>query len=55
MPSTCELWLFMMMIRSYEPGIVDIIFKCIKSHTFKTKEEFQNINNRIPMVIIIIK
>jgi surface protein len=45
MPSTCELWLFMMMIRSYEPGIVDIIFKCIKSHTFKTKKELQEAVN----------
>ncbi len=35
----------MMMLRSYEPGIVDIIFKCIKSHTFKTKKELQEAVN----------
>jgi len=45
MYSNCELWLFMMMLRSYEPGVVDIIFKCIKSHTFKTKKELQEAVN----------
>ena len=45
MPSTRELLCFMMMIRSYEPGVVDIIFKCVKSYTFKRKEELKHAVN----------
>ena len=51
MPSTRELWCFMMMIRSYEPGVVDIIFKCVKSYTFKRKEELKGFLKKIDILI----
>jgi len=42
MSSVCELWFFMRMIGSYEPGILDLIQYYMKTYTFKTKQELQD-------------
>ena len=42
MVSLCEIWFFMEKIRSYEPGICDLIKYHMKSYTFKTRVELIN-------------
>jgi len=45
MRSVYELCIFMTMIGNYEPGLVDIIFRFVKSYTFKTnKELYKGVN-----------
>ncbi len=45
MSSVYELCLFMTMLGNYEPGIVDMIFKFMKSYTFKRNEElYEGVN-----------
>ena len=42
MVSVCELWFFMMMIGSYEPGLVDLIKCYITTYTFTDYYELRN-------------